>query len=405
MPLIRNASHLFLAAAGLTLAACSAQTEGPQSAGPSGTGGGGGALALFPILDAEAEPDENVVISPVSIDLAFGLLHAGARGETRTQLEQYLPPLADPMGYETDKDDVKVAISNALFLDDRFRFRDSYVSQLRREYEAKAIATDFTDKQGAADTINSWADDATEGLIPEVIPPAAITPDMIAVLANALYFDGLWETKLMSSSQHPFLFGSGREAPFTFVGETFETPYARVKGWKSVRLPYRNDRYAMDILMPSDREIMAAAPPLELIERLKQELDGDETELVRVEIPQFETDFAISLNDTLMSLGVTLPFDEVRVDLSGLAEPGQRPIVVSDVRHVTKLQVYDEGTKAAAVTTISIVLTGGRVLPKDPILFRADRPFIAVLRDLERDAVLFIGRISDPQPFDPEVAE
>ena len=404
MPLIRNASRLFIAAAGLTLAACSAQTEGPQPAGSAGTGGGG-ALALFPILDAEAKPDENVVISPVSIDLAFGLLHAGARGETRAQLEQYLPPLADPMGYETNKDDVKVAISNALFLDDRFRFRDSYVSQLRREYEAEAIATDFTDKEGASDTINSWADDATEGLIPKVIAPETITPDMIAVLANALYFDGLWETKLMSSSQHPFLFGSGREEPFTFVGETFETPYARVDGWEGVRLPYRNDRYAMDILMPSDREIMAAAPPLELIERLKQELDGDAMELVRVEIPQFETDFAISLKDALMSLGVTLPFDEVRGDLSGMAEPGQRPITVSDVRHVTKLQVYDEGTKAAAVTTISIVVTGARILPKDPIPFRADRPFIAVLRDLERDAVLFIGRISDPQPFEPEVAE
>ncbi|QZD96321.1 serpin family protein [Qipengyuania gelatinilytica] len=404
MPLIRNASRLFIAAAGLTLAACSAQTEGPQPAGSAGTGGGG-ALALFPILDAEAKRDENVVISPVSIDLAFGLLHAGARGETRAQLEQYLPPLADPMGYETNKDDVKVTISNALFLDDRFRFRDSYVSQLRREYEAKAIATDFTDKQGAADTINSWADDATEGLIPKVIAPETVTPDMIAVLANALYFDGLWETKLMSSSQHPFLFGSGREEPFTFVGETFETPYARVDGWEGVRLAYRNDRYAMDILMPSDREIMAAAPPLELIERLKQELDGDAMELVRVEIPQFETDFAISLNDTLMSLGVTLPFDEIRADLSGMAEPGQQPIKVSDVRHMTKLQVYDEGTKAAAVTTISIVVTGARILPKEPIPFRADRPFIAVLRDLERDAVLFIGRISDPQPFEPEVAE
>lgn len=138
---------------------------------------------------------------------------------------------------------------------------------------------------------------------------------------------------------------------------------------------------------------------------MKRELDSDETEVVQVEIPQFETDFSISLNETLVALGLTLPFDEVNGDLSGMAEPGQRPIVVSDVRHVTKLQVYDEGTKAAAVTTISIVVTGARILPKEPIPFRADRPFIVVLRDLDRDAILFIGRISDPQPFDPAVAE
>ena len=404
MPLIRKTSLLLMGAAALALGACSARTGPPQSAGPGG-GGGGGALALFPILDAGAEKSENVVISPASIDLAFGLLHAGARGGTQAQLETLLPPPENPLGFESDNDDVRVTISNALFLDDRYRFRDSYVSQVRKTYEAEAIPTDFTDKTGAAGTINRWADKATEGLIPEVITPGAIQADMVAVLANALYFDGLWETKLMSSRQHPFLFGNGTEKAFTFVGETFDTPYAKVDGWEAIRLPYRSDRYAMDIIMPGEREIMAKAPPLEFIERMKRELDGDETEFVQVEIPQFETDFSISLNETLVALGLTLPFDEVNGDLTGMAEPGQRPIVVSDVRHVTKLQVYDEGTKAAAVTTISIVVTGARILPKEPIPFRADRPFIAVLRDLDRDAVLFIGRISDPQPFDPAVAE
>lgn len=219
-------------------------------------------MALFPILDAEAEESENVVISPASIDLAFGLLHAGARGETQAQIEALLPPPDNLLGFESDRKDVRVSISNALFLDDRYRFRDSYVSQLRRTYEAKAVPTDFTDKQGAADTINDWADEATEGLIPQVINPDAIDANMVAVLANALYFDGLWETKLMSSSRHPFLFGNGSEQPFTFVGETFDTPYANMDGWEAIRLPYRNDRYAMDIIMPGDREIMATAPSL-----------------------------------------------------------------------------------------------------------------------------------------------
>ncbi|MBY6127732.1 serpin family protein [Qipengyuania aquimaris] len=364
-----------------------------------------GALALFPVLDAEAKPEENVVISPASIDLAFGLLHAGARSDTRQQIEDILPPPADPLGFESDERDVRVNISNALFLDRDFRFRDSYLRETKRTYEAEAETVDFTDRQASADRINAWANEATEGLIPEVIAPSGIEDTMVALLANALCFEGLWRTKLTSQQELPFLFGSGDEKPFTFVGETFDTLYTKSSGWEAIRLPYRNPRYAMDIMIPEDREIMSAAPSLEFIERMKLRLDDEDPELVRVQIPQFETDYSQSLVASLQKLGLTLPFNEVEADLSGIAEPGQRPISVSEVKHVTKLQVYDEGTKAAAVTTISIVLSGGRLLPKEPILFRADRPFIVVLRDLERDAVLFIGRIADPQPFEPEVIE
>lgn len=364
-----------------------------------------GALELFPVLDAAAKPRDNVVISPASIDLAFGLLHLGAQGDTREQIEAILPPPADPLGFESDERDVRVTISNALFLDRDFRFRDSYLVGTRNIYEAEAQTVDYSDEEASADTINAWAKEATEGLIPRVISPLSIDDSMIAVLANALYFEGLWRTKLMSSEELPFLFGSGEEKPFTFVGETLDMPYTRYRGWEAIRLPYRNPRYAMDFLIPEDRKIMEAAPSLEFIERMKQSLDGDETEPVRVEIPQFETDYGESLVEPLKALGLTMPFDPLNADLGGIAEPGQRRIVVDAVQHITKLQVYDEGTKAAAVTTMSIVTTSARRLPREPILFRADRPFIVVLRDLERDAVLFIGRIADPQPFDPEVVE
>ena len=404
-PFTNTRSGLAAVLAILAAAGC-APVDGPKSASVSSSEQQrSGALALFPVLDAEAKPEENVVISPASIDLAFGLLHAGARGDTRQQIEDILPPPADPLGFESDERDVRVNLSNALFLDRDFRFRDSYLRETRRTYEAEAETVDFADKQASADTINAWANEATEGLIPEVIAPSGIEDTMIAVLANALYFEGLWRTKLMSQQELPFLFGNGEEKPFTFVGETFDTLYTKSSGWEAIRLPYRNPRYAMDIMIPEDREIMPAAPSLEFIERMKLRLDDEDPELVRVQIPQFETDYSQSLVASLQKLGLTLPFSEVEADLSGIAEPGQRPISVSEVKHVTKLQVYDEGTKAAAVTTISIVVSGARLLPKEPILFRADRPFIVVLRDLERDAVLFIGRIADPQPFDPQVIE
>lgn len=362
-----------------------------------------GAMALMPILDGEAGPTKNFVFSPLSINLAFGLLHEGAAGETRTQIETILPPPADPLGIASNRDDVEVRVANALFLDKNFRFRDSYVAATTRKYRASATKVDYTNTEASAKVINAWADEATKGLIPQVITPDAISPDMIAVLANALYFEGLWKTKLAGKIEQPFLFGNGNDKTFTFVTETFRTPHARDGAWEAVRLPYRNKRYAMDIIIPRQREVMNAAPSAALIEQMKVNLDAAEPALVQVEIPQFETDYSQSLVAPLMDIGLTLPFTVGKADLSGMVEPGQQPIVVSDVRHVTKLQVYDEGTKAAAVTTISIVVTSAPMRPVDPLVFRADRPFMVVLRDLERDAVLFIGRIADPQPFEPPV--
>ena len=401
MPLSRP----LLAASAALLASCTSLPSGDGSVGaPIERGDGPGAMALFPALEAKAKRDENVFISPLSIELAFGLLHVGARGETRAQVEQFLPLPADPLGFEVDGDDVTVAVSNALFLDDDFRFRPEYLRETKRVYEAQAIAVDFAQKQRSADTINAWAKEATRGMIPQVISPPAITNDMIALLANALYFEALWQTKLDRSSNHPFLFGDGSRKPFKFVGESFETPYAKLGDWAAVRLPYRGGRFVMDIVMPDEQQVMTQAPSLEFIAQTKTALDAADARLVKVEVPQFEIDFGQSLKQPLIDLGLTLPFG-ASADLTGIAEPGQRPIMVSDVQHITKLQVYDEGTKAAAITTIGIVVTGARIEPEGAIPFRADRPFIVVIRDLERDAVLFIGRISDPQPIEPEVDE
>ena len=401
---MRLSRPLVLASAAL-LASCTSLPSGDGYENvPIERGDGPGAMALFPVLEAEAEANDNVFISPLSIELAFGLLHAGARGETRAQIEQILPPPEDPLGFEVEGNDVTVAVSNALFLDDSFRFRPEYLRATERVYEAQAIGVDFAAKQQSVDTINAWADEATQGMIPKVISPPAITDDMVALLANALYFEALWQTKLDQSSNHPFLFGDGSREPFKFVGESFATPYATLGDWEAVRLPYRGKRFVMDVIMPDEQRVMTQAPALDFLSRMKSALDAADARLVKVEIPQFEIDFGQSLKQPLVDMGLDLPFSR-SADLTGIAEPGQQPIKVGDVQHITKLQVYDEGTKAAAITTISIVVTGARMEPKGAIPFRADRPFIVVIRDLKRDAVLFIGRISDPQPFEPEVDE
>ncbi|WFL76012.1 serpin family protein [Altererythrobacter arenosus] len=396
--------HLLLLAP-LALAAC-ATTE-PVATSPDSIveRDGSGAMALFPILDREAGPKENIVYSPASVDQAFGLLRLGAAGSTAEQLDRVLPAPRNADYLRVDKDDVEVRIANALFLSDAFRFRQSFVSSAKSRYDATTQAVDFLTPAPTAKTINDWAEKATEGLIPQVITPGSITPDMVAVLANALYFDGRWETKLTHGDIRAFLFGDGSEKPFRFVGKVLSLNKVEADGWSAVRIPYANDRYTMDVIIPEKRRVMAEAPSPEMIEELGAKLAGEKHQLVDLLIPQFEVDYSTGLIPALQALGVTAPFEKGVADLSPMAEPGQAPLVVSDARHVTKLQVFDAGTRAAAVTTISIVVTSGAIYEKEPVPFIADRPFVIVIRDLEAREVLFVGRIASPEAFEPEVIE
>lgn len=392
----------------LVLTACVAT---PQVAGvppppvappPASADTSQGALALLPVLDAEAGPAANLFYSPASIAQAFGVLRLGAAGATRVQLESVLPPPRDPKGLATEKQGVEVRLANALWLSDQWRFRLAFVTEAARDYGATAEAIDVRQPAQAAARINAWAAKATDGLIPQITKPDSVTPDTAAIITNALYFDGLWQTAFDGWSDEPFLFGDGRERKFRLMREVLSVPLARAGGLTAVRLPYQNPRYAMDVIIPNRRTIMAKAPDVATITALEWRLGNAKPELVEVRLPQFEIDFAKGLIPTLQAIGLTLPFDDARADLSAMAEPGQRPLVVDAVQHIAKLQVFDTGTRAAAVTTIRIIPTGGRAYANPPTPFVVDRPFMIVIRDLDRREVLFLGRIANPQAFTPE---
>jgi serpin B len=381
---------------------------------PEGSGRGGD--RLFAELDRTAGPAENAFFSPISVEQAFGLLHAGAAGDTRSQLEAFF---GWPAGEAADRElqrrresllghgrDADIRLANALWLSDQFRFRTSYLAATRGLYDATAETLDFAgNAPGAAKRINGWASDRTNGLIEEIVSPESLVDDTAAMLTNALYFEAEWLHMFDGWERRPFLFGNGHEKPFHLMTQTDPFAVTRRDGWRAIRLPYRGGRFAMDVIMPERREAMGTAPAAELVAALDEALLGVEPRLVALALPRFEIDYDISLVDPLAAVGLTLPFDPSQADLSALAEPGQQPLYVKEATHITKLQVYEDGTKAAAVTTLRIVPTSGRLPREEPLPFVVDRPFVVVIRDLETHEVLFIGRIAAPQPFTPKSAE
>ena len=357
-------------------------------------------MALLPVLDVAAGPADNVFYSPASIQQAFGIVALGARGDTRRQLETVLAPPPSARRFEHDRDGVTVRLANALWLSDQWRFRPAFVAEAARQHEATARTLDFTRPAEAARIIDAWADDTTEGLIREVVNPKAIDRDDVAYITNALYFDGDWAQPFLGSETLPFLFGDGSDRPFKLMRETMELAHAAQGDWTGVRLPYSSKRYAMDVIMPRDRVVMRAAPSPAEFAQLGRALDRADRRTVEMRLPQFEIDTSVKLIPVLEQLGLTLPFDRNRADLSGLVEPGQRPVYVGGADHIAKLQVFDTGTRAAAVTVVRIVPTGMRAPDPDTIDFRVDRPFLIVIRDLQRGEALFVGRIADPKAYE-----
>lgn len=368
-------------------------------------------MQLFAQIDSEAGATENVFYSPLSVEQAFGLLHAGSGGTTRAQLESVFGwpegEAADAMlarqresvlDHGTSAD---LRLANALWLSDAFAFRSSYLADTRRFYDATARELGFGPNEAneSARVINDWADENTDGMIPQVVTARDLTGGAVALLTNALFIEADWEHEFEDPALRPFLFGDGSERPFQLMQQTNQFALAERGRWRALRLPYEGDRFVMDVIMPERREVMETAPALDDIAALARQLGDAEPELVSVRLPKFEIEYEASLVNSLKSIGLTLPFDPEFADLYPMAEPGQRPLSVGGVRQLTRLQVFEEGTRAAAVTAISIVVTGARILPPHAE-FTVDRPFIVVIRDLQSGAVLFIGRIAAPDAYE-----
>lgn len=403
--------------------ACTAPIESPgekvsSSSSLETSHGAVGSMGLFARLDAEAGAEENVFFSPASLEQAFGLLHAGAAGETREQIENFF---GWPAGEAADRalaeqretilnqdTPADIRLANALWLSREYRFGNSYRSFVKSSSDAKIDTLDFRPglpSQASARIINQWASDATEGLISDIVTPEQLADTTAALLTNALYFNANWKTEFLRGPKiKPFLFGNGEERPFHFMHETDNFVTANESGWEAVRLPYVGERFAMDIVMPERRRVEAKAPDIAILSELDRKLTEGEPEFLDLQVPRFEVDFESSVKSQLQSLGLALPFAR-EADLSGMTDGEDNNLFVSDAYQITKLQVYEQGTKAAAVTVLRIIPTAGRFTPNEPRDFHVDRPFTVVMRDLESGAVLFVGRIADPQAFEPEKAE
>ena len=375
----------------------------------------------FELYRALNDGEGNLFYSPFSISQALAMTSAGARGETQRQMADTLhyrlpqsslhpafnvldrtlasrgrAPGGTPNNDGETGQYFRLNIANAIWGQEGFQFLPDFLDVLAENYGAGMMVSDFA---GAPDEarvrINDWVAEETEGKIKDLLPPGALDRSTRLVLTNAIYFNASWHWPFSRSNTRvrPFHLAGGGTVDVPMMTETYrDYGYARGDGYQVVDVPYSWGEMSMTILLPDQGTTLEALEGSLDSDLLDQIVDGIETDYVTLTIPLFEFESEFNLGDTLAGMGMPDAFDD-RADFSGMT--GSKDLGISRVVHKAFVSVDEMGTEAAAATVVAMVESGPG---KEPISVTVDRPFIFLIRDIGTGTVLFLGRVSNPNP-------
>ena len=355
---------------------------------------------------AAIEEKENIVLSPLSASIMLGMVMNGADGETLKQMKQALGfkdyPIEDINDYynqlidalpELDKTN-KLKIANSIWVQQEFPIYDSFKNINKEYFYAKVDNVDFQSSGKVVQQINRWAAQNTNNLIKEVIKENEITDQTIMILANALYFKGIWKEKFTKSDtqKRDFRLANGKTVAVDMMQQTEEFRYADVEGGKLLEMDYKEGKYCMDILLPKEGITLKQMISKLNAEQWNQWMGNMRTYEVDVRIPKIEVKYDTNLTDPLKSTGMDLAFNPMAADFSKMSEIG---LYLRLVKQFCYMKVDEEGTEAAAVTWG--VMDKATAAPFEPKTFYADRPYLMVIREKQYGTILFTAAIGNPQ--------
>jgi serpin B len=354
------------------------------------------------ISAAQAE-EKNLMVSPLSVSLALGMVYNGADGTTKTQMEAMLHKsglsaddinqsyknLVSALASHDPK--VDLSISNAIFYRNDFTVKQPFITTNQTYYDANVSALDFSNQTQTLKTVNGWVNEKTHGKIPTIINQ--VNDQDVMYLLNAVYFNGQWKYRFNSSDTDERVFflsnGTSIKVPTMMVEKTFN--YINTDQFELLEMPYGSGKFSMLIFLPSGNhspnDVIAQLSPANLSTWISNMSVWNK----KVFMPKLEFSYSKSLIETLSSLGMIDAFKPGIANFSGIANA---ELFISDVMHKTYLKVDERGTEAAAVTGVTFGVTS--VGPTDPDIFAVDHPFVFAIREADTNAILFIGKVMNP---------
>ena len=348
--------------------------------------------------------DKNTFVSPASIILALAMTYNGANGTTQQAMSQTLElegmsldevnrAFADLKSVLAPSDKIQLKIANSLWARSGFAMKPAFLERNKQYFGAEVVSLNFADP-AAPDAINAWVKKNTEGKIEKIINE--IGGDDVLFLINAIYFKGQWQLEFDKKQTKPDLFklAGGEKKEVSMMSQSGNYLYSKGKNFQAVALPYGKGDVSMFIFLPDEQTSL---------DQFEQELTAESWDMWmksfrggpgNIKLPRFKVEWEANLNKVLSDLGMAEAFDPNRADFSQLAELqfGQR-VFISEVKHKSWCEVNEEGTVAAAATSVRATLTSA---PPPPFEMKVDRPFFFAIRDNRSGVVLFMGSVEDP---------
>jgi serine protease inhibitor len=351
----------------------------------------------------ETSGKRNILISPASIEIALGMVYAGATGETAEAMsrglgldnssrETALNELAAlRAALENPGPSVTLKVANAAWIDDSVHLNQKFSTDLAETFKTKLETIRFADPTTIS-RINDWVSSATEGKISRLLeyPPS---PPMF--LANAVYFHASWASPFRKelTKEEPFYPADGSTLTVQMMQRKGLFRYAKSPDFAVVALPYVDNRFAMYCFLP-DKKVDA------LVEQLKNSSWSEVSRTLHpmegsVALPKFKMEYDTELNQPLTSLGLGIAFDAKRAQFTQMID-GPSRLYIGGVLHKTFLETDEEGSTAAAVTGIQM-MTSAVMRPKEEFNLVFNHPFVAAIVDEKSGIILFLGIIGEPK--------
>ncbi len=346
----------------------------------------------------------NLFFSPYSISTALAIAYAGARGETARQMaralhflledEQLHPAFARleaRLVEVQEKGHVRLRVANSLWVQEGAALREEFLALTKQYYGVLIAGVDCADTEAARQKINAWVEEKTGNRIMELIPPAVLDPLTLLALVNAIYFKGDWASQFAPhlTRKAPFWATPRKQVQVMMMTQRHLYGYGQAGGLQILELPYAGEDLSMVVLLPRKSDGLARLEATLTAENLDRWTRRLRETQVEVFLPRFEVTLLFALDEILKSMGMVDLFSE-RADLTGMAGG---PLFMGAVLHKAFVKVNEEGTEAAAVTAV-FVAKGMRA--SSPPVFRADHPFLFLIREKATGNILFLGRVVDP---------
>ena len=346
--------------------------------------------------------EDNMMISPLSVSYALGMTYNGAAGTTLEAFNDVLhfDDLTTQEVNESYKDlmdqlihldeQVEFSIANSIWYRLGFEVLSEFIQTNKDYFDAEVKEIDFGDPQ-TVEIINQWIEDKTNDKIQNMLD--YIPRGAVMYLINAIYFNATWKYEFEKEETYEgdFTLADGTIHKVDYMRVTGNFAYTSNEDFTAIELPYGDSTFSMVVMLPSGEQEVS-----DLVAKLDDAhwdswFDNSILTKVQVDLPKFKYDFKELLNDPLINLGLGVAFSSA-ADFTRINPDGG--LYISRVIHQTFIDVKEEGTEAAAATIVELYRSGGG---SSPIYFRADKPFLYLIKENSTGAIIFIGKVGKPE--------